>query len=78
VKHEHRVVIKSWLKVLFADLLWKKNIVRWLKSHGWKYYSLICYERKTLFVGWKSTAYKISKRGYSTKWPISKWYRRWY
>jgi hypothetical protein len=21
VKHEHRVVIKSWLKVLFADLL---------------------------------------------------------
>jgi hypothetical protein len=30
-----RLAEKSWLKVLFADLLREKNIVRWLKSeHG--------------------------------------------
>jgi hypothetical protein len=25
-----RLADKSWLKVLFADLLWEKNIVEWL------------------------------------------------
>jgi hypothetical protein len=25
---------KSWLKILFADLLLEKNIVRWLKKYG--------------------------------------------
>jgi hypothetical protein len=34
----------------------------WLKSHGWKYCSLICGERKILFVGWKSTTYKTTNR----------------
>jgi len=35
----------------------------WLISHGWKYCWLICCERKILFVGWKSTAYKASEQG---------------
>ena len=35
----------------------------WLITHGWKYCWLICYERKILFVGWKSTTYKPSEYG---------------
>jgi len=31
-----RLADKSWLKVLLADLLWEKNIVRWLKSTAYK------------------------------------------
>jgi len=33
----------------------------WLISRSWKYYWLIWCERKILFVGWKSTAYKPNK-----------------
>ena len=33
----------------------------WLISHSWKYCWLIWCERKILFVGWKSTAYKPNK-----------------
>jgi hypothetical protein len=40
-------------------------LLAWLKSHGWKYFSLIYCERKILFVGWKSTAYKTSEQGVS-------------
>ena len=29
-----RLADKSWLKVLLANLLWKKKIVRWLKKYG--------------------------------------------
>ena len=29
-----RLADKSWLKVLLADLLWKKNTIRWLKKYG--------------------------------------------
>jgi hypothetical protein len=29
-----RLVEKPWLKVLFADLLWEKNIFRWLKKYS--------------------------------------------
>jgi hypothetical protein len=43
-----------------------KALFIWLKSYGWKYCSLICCERKILFVGWKSTAYKTSE--YDLKW----------
>jgi hypothetical protein len=38
----------------FEKFLGSKQV---LKSHGWKYCLLIYYERKILFVGWKSTAY---------------------
>ena len=34
-----------------------------LKSHGWKYCSLICCERKTLFVRWNSMTYNTSEQG---------------
>jgi len=40
----------------------------WLIIHGWKYYWLIWCERKILFIGWKSMAYKPNKpkwTGYS-------------
>ena len=37
-----------------------------LKSHGWKYYSLIYRERKTLFLRWNSTAHKRSEHGLCT------------
>jgi len=33
----------------------------WLISHGWKYCWLIWCERKILFIGWKSMAYKSNK-----------------
>ena len=33
----------------------------WLISHDWKYCWLIWWERKILFIGWKSTAYKPNK-----------------
>jgi hypothetical protein len=29
-----RLAEKLWLKELFADLLWEKNTVRWLKKYG--------------------------------------------
>ena len=31
-----RLAYKSWLKVLLADLMWEKNIVRWLISHRYE------------------------------------------
>jgi hypothetical protein len=34
-----------------------------LKRQAEKYCSLICCERKTLFLRWKSMAYKTSKHG---------------
>jgi len=33
----------------------------WLINHGWKYYWLIWYERKILFIDWKSMTYKTNK-----------------
>jgi len=39
------------------------HLFAWLISHGWKYCWLICCERKILFIGWKSTAYKPSEEG---------------
>jgi hypothetical protein len=42
-------------------LLFKAMFAR-LKNNGWKYCSLICCERKTLFVYWKITAYKTSEQ----------------
>ena len=33
-----------------------------MKSHGWKYCSLIYYERKTLLADEKSIAYKTSEQ----------------
>jgi hypothetical protein len=40
-----------------------RTLFVWLKRHGWKYYSLISCERKTLFVDWKSMAYKPNEQG---------------
>ena len=37
---------------------------------GWKYCWLICYEKKILFVGWKSTAYKPSEHGVFQPWVV--------
>ena len=42
----------------------------WLIRHGWKYYWLICCERKILFVGWKNTAYKSSEQGVTIWQPL--------
>jgi hypothetical protein len=42
---------------------WLCNTIITSCSFGWKYYSLIYYERKILFVDWKSTVYKLSEQG---------------
>ena len=36
-----------------------------LKIHGWKYSSLICFERKTLFFCWNNTTHKTSEQDQS-------------
>ena len=41
----------------------KIALFAWLISHDWKYCRLIYCEKKILFVGWKSTAYKSSEQG---------------
>jgi len=43
---------KSWLKVLLADLVWEKNIVRWLKNTVYKL-------NKTKRTGWMPACYLI-------------------
>jgi hypothetical protein len=38
----------------FIPAATRSVLFAWLKSYSWKYCSLICWERKTLFIGWKS------------------------
>jgi len=54
----HGIVFFSHNKTASASLSAEHALFAWLISYGWKYRWLICWKRKILFVGWKSTAYK--------------------
>ena len=57
--------IPGWgrLASLYTSIFRRHPLFAWLISHGWKYCWLICRERKILFIGWKSTAYKPNEQG---------------
>jgi hypothetical protein len=52
----------TWIGTNSIRVQQPTSLFVWLKSHDWKYYSLICCTKKTLFVGWKSMTYKTSEQ----------------
>jgi hypothetical protein len=66
------VRLARWYRVQFqSSILFHRRsgyaLFAWLKSRNWKYYLLICCEKKIMFVAWKSMAYKTSEQDASQK-----------
>jgi hypothetical protein len=51
-EHQDISRLKEIYRGFLMVILWTYALFDWLKNHGWKYCSLICYERKTLYHGW--------------------------